>query len=221
MKRWILIGGTMLMIIAAGAFGAVNRKTYTEITKEKNYLEQLQVAEIPGELAVSSCSEMEKNLPALPIILRVQFLDEVEYLFGTSRQKVCVQEVYAGDSFQKGDVVYVTAGWNVVAEDGGGTAELGFVNLPKADSDYLIFVSGELEPFDKSLPVYQIYDETPITPIFAYEEVENLVVPVGEESTYVPYTEVEENEFFSTSEEGMNAWKKLKGKMLEAYPKGL
>lgn len=218
MKRWILVGGTMLMILSAGVFGMVNRKTYTDITKEKNYLERLQVAEIPGEMAVSACSEMERQLPELPVILRVRFLGEVEYLFGTSRQKVCVQEVYAGDSLRKGDVVYVTAGWNVVAEDGGGTAELGFVNIPKADSDYLIFVSNALETFDKSLPVYQIYDETLITPIFAYDDVENLVVPVGEESTYVPYRKVKENEFFSTSEEGMDAWGNLKRKMLEKYP---
>lgn len=220
MRRWILAGSTMLIILAAGAFGIANRKTYTDITKENNYQEQLQVAEIPGELAVSSCLEMEKTLPELPVILRVRFLGEVEYLFGTSRQKVCVQEVYAGDLIQKGDVVYVTAGWNVIAENGTVIAELGFVNLPKTDSDYLIFISDKLESLDKSLPVYKIYDETLINPIFRYGDVENSIVSVGEENTYVPYIEVRDNEFFTTSKDGIQAWKVLKGKMLKTYPIG-
>ena len=86
------------------------------------------------------------------------------------------------------------------------TAEMGFVNLLKMDIEYLSFTSDKVNLLDKSLLVYWIYDETPI---FSYEEIENSIAPIGEENAYVPYTEVKENEFSSTSEEGMKVWEWL------------
>lgn len=217
MKMRILAGITALVVVGAGVFGVINRQTYTDITNEKNFMEKLQVAELPGQFAVTVCEEMQERLPQLPIILRVRFTDDVEYLFGTSRQKICVQEVYAGDDIRVGDTIYITTGKNV-STMGEATAELGFVNIPKPDCDYLVFLSGERDSLDKSLPVYDVYAESLFRPVFCYEDIENKIVPVGEENTYVPYKDVKENEFFCTSEEGMKAWQDLKKNMLDKYP---
>ncbi len=217
MKMRILAGITALVVVGAGVFGVINRQTYTDITNEKNFMEKLQVAELPGQFAVTVCEEMQERLPQLPIILRVRFTDDVEYLFGTSRQKICVQEVYAGDDIRVGDTIYITTGKNV-STMWEATAELGFVNIPKPDCDYLVFLSGERDSLDKSLPVYDVYAESLFRPVFCYEDIENKIVPVGEENTYVPYKDVKENEFFCTSEEGMKAWQDLKKNMLDRYP---
>ena len=87
MKKRILIVITILVLIAACILGIVKRQTYTDITREINYMNKLQVAEIPGDLAVEVCEDMKNNLPKLPIILKVRFINDVEFLFGTSRQR--------------------------------------------------------------------------------------------------------------------------------------
>mgnify|MGYP007025194961 FL=1 len=66
--------------------------------------------------------------------------------------------------------------------------------------------------------MYDVYAESLFRPVFCYEDIENKIVPVGEENTYVPYKDVKENEFFCTSEEGMKAWQDLKKNMLDRYP---
>ena len=48
MKKRILIVITILVLIAACTLGIVKRQTYTDIMREKNYMDKLQVAEIPG-----------------------------------------------------------------------------------------------------------------------------------------------------------------------------
>ncbi len=217
MKKSILIILTMLLIIAAGVFGIVKRRTYTNIIQEDNYMDKLQVAEIPGDIAIEVCKNMKKTLPNLSIILKVRFLDEVEYLFGTSRQKICVQKVYAGEDIEVGDEFYISADLKIIMEEELSAAELGFVNLPRQDYDYLVFLSEKIDTWDESIPVYSIYDETPIVPMFCYEEFENVIYPVNEENTYVPYSEVKENEFFTTTEEGMEAWGNLKDYLLSLY----
>ena len=47
MKMRILAGITALVVVGAGVFGVINRQTYTDITNEKNFMEKLQVAELP------------------------------------------------------------------------------------------------------------------------------------------------------------------------------
>ena len=61
MKKRILIVITILVLIAACILGIVKRQTYTDITREINYMNKLQVAEIPGDLAVEVCEDMKKN----------------------------------------------------------------------------------------------------------------------------------------------------------------
>lgn len=48
---------------------------------------------------------------------------------------------------------------------------------------------------------------------------ENMIVPVGEGPTYVPYDQVKDNEFFAGDEEGFAVWTELKQKVLSAYPR--
>lgn len=218
MKKRILIVITILVLIAACILGIVKRQTYTDITREINYMNKLQVAEIPGDLAVEVCEDMKKNLPKLPIILKVRFINDVEFLFGTSRQKICVQKVYAGDGIEPGDEFYISAGWSIIVEEDLKTAELGFVNTPKLNCDYLVFISEKIDALDKTVSVYKICDQYPIIPLFCYENTSNVVLPVSEENTYVPYSKVKNNEFFTTSEAGLKAWSELKNEMIHIYP---
>ena len=59
--------------------------------------------------------------------------------------------------------------------------------------------------------------ENALTPIFSYQEHENNICETGGESTYVKYNQVCENEFFATTQKGMDALVGLKKEMIEKY----
>lgn len=219
MKIRILTGIIVIAIIGCGVFGVSKRRTYTDITSEPDYLKQVLVAELLTQMAVSNCEQMIEILPNAPIILRVSFTDDVEHLFGVSRQKAVVEEAYAGDTVKAGDEIYITARhWSMIVEQGVSYIERGFVNIPRQERQYLVFIDGEIETLDDSLPVYQLYDESLIAPVFCYEDISNEVVPLAPGPTYVPYSRVQDNEFFVDSEEGLDAWYQLKKELLAAYP---
>lgn len=89
----------------------------------------------------------------------------------------------------------------------------------KEGKEYLVFVTEKVKTNSETLPVYRLYSNSMITPFFCYEDMENVIIPIGEGPTYVPYSQVKDNEFFSADEEGLEAWNSLKQKMLAAYPK--
>jgi hypothetical protein len=64
-----------------------------------------------------------------------------------------------------------------------------------------------------------LYDEFYIAPVFCYEEHQNVIIPTSGDSTYVPYKEVMDNEFFVTSEETLQVMNALKNQMLSLYPR--
>lgn len=208
------------VIFAAAVFGIVKKQSYTNLTEQKNYMEQLQVAEIPAKLAVRSCSELALKLPEVPIILRVQAEEKIEHLFQAGRQKVCIQEVYAGEGVEEGEEVYLFSDhWRLSLTGEPDSVERGFVNVMEVGAEYLVFVTGQVQGLDTAVPVFELYDDSFIAPVFCYEDRDNVIIPVGEESTYVSYKDVRNNEFFAETEEALQAWEELKEKMISAYGK--
>ena len=76
------LGVTAVYLIIA------KRSSYTDISAQSGYIGQLQVAQIPNEIAVEACKKLERALPECPVVLRVKAAGEMEYLFGDGRQKV-------------------------------------------------------------------------------------------------------------------------------------
>lgn len=218
MKRRFLPCFTVCVILAAAIFGGIKRQSYTNVAKEENYLEQLLVAEIPEKFAIANCEKMSSDLPKSPIILRVSVTGDIEHLFLASRQKVCIQEVYAGSGLEIGQEIYLFAGSLSVHTKPYFIAR-GFVNIMQVGKEYLVFISKKIEALNESMPVYKTIDEEFfITPIFCYENQSNVIAPTEGDTTYVPYTKVRNNEFFGETEGALDAWEKLKSEMLSAYP---
>lgn len=222
MKKWILFIATICVILAAAIFGIVKKESYTNITGEENYLEQLYVAEIPEKLATNACSQMLTELPKVPFVLRVQSVGETEHLFGVSRQKVVVREVYEGNELEGGQEIYIwSRHWRLSLNGDYPSIERGFVNVMNDGSEYLIFATQEIDVPDEKIPIFELYDDSMITPMFCYEEKKNVIVETSGETTYVLYRQVKGNEFFGETEEALNAWKQLKTKMLALYPRDM
>ncbi|MGN0142677.1 MAG: hypothetical protein ACI4AD_10650 [Roseburia sp.] len=220
MKSRILLIVTSGIVLAAGLFGAMKKKSYTNLTAE-DYLSLVQVAELPGKMAVSDCANLEETLPQMPVIIRVEAVKEMEHLFGVSRQKVCVREVYQGDGIVAGDEIYLYSNhWNLALTGDPYTIERGFINIMDIGTQYLAFSTGQTEDLYSDTPSYQLYDDSLIAPLFCYENKENQISETNGMTTYVPYVKVRDNEFFGEDEEAVRAFEQLKEKLLLTYPCG-
>lgn len=217
MKFRICAALTLAVILAFAGFGFVKRQSYTDIREEENYFDQLLVAELPEELTSLQCERMAGELPDAPYILRVRVLGEIEFLFRTSRQRVCVEEVYAGEDIKAGDEICLT-GARFARVGEWLTAECDFVHIPRIGYEYLVFLGEQLDTLTEPIPVYGLYYVGVIAPVFCYEDFPHTIWPTGEKNTYVPYQELKENEFFAETEESFQEWEALKRKLLEAYP---
>ena len=106
----------------------------------------------------------------------------------------------------------------IIRKDGWST-ERNFVNVMREGSDYLVF----LRDYDKirwdDCTVYYLDENRVIAPVFCYDDIPNIVIPKSGSDTYVPYSEVRDNEFFAASQAGLDAWLSLKQEMLAAYPR--
>lgn len=218
MKR-ILFALTVIVIGGAAAFGMGKRDTYTDITAEEGYQERLQVAELGEELTAYACEEMRKSLPESPVIAKVEITGGYEPLFGAGRQQAKVLTVYAGEGLAEGQELYVCSDfWTVSMYGEPKTLERNFINIMRTGTAYLIFGEELLEDFPDGLPAVRLCKAGFIAPVFAYGEFPHVILPVGEEHTYVPYSGVKDNEFFPASQEALALWQGLKADMLAAYP---
>lgn len=216
-KFFLLI--IVVAFLGALVFGLVSRTSYTNLTEEENYLDHMKVAEIPENICVSTCESLQQTLPNAPVILRVTPVDDLEHHFGVSQQKVVIKQVFAGGNIDIGDEIFVTSyRWRVIINERINALERGFVNILQNNSDYLVFLSNYAGLVSDDVPVYYLYGESYISPIFCYDDIPNVIVnPLGE-STYVPYKQVMNNEFFATTETSLKVWYNLKQEILNAFP---
>lgn len=236
MKRRTMLIVTVCVVLAAGVFGVVKRQTYTDITKEENYLDKLQVALFPEDMLENTCKIMEKNVEDAPIIFKGEPSGEIEHLFQTGRQKMKVVQVYKGDTIKSGDEIYVySERWQLCLGEEPESVERGFINVMKEGKEYLVFLSKQMEEHYLDIPVYKTYqpgdmdenkgevgtasyEDFMIAPVFCYENMEhNIPTLVNDENTYVPYSEVRDNEFFGMNENSYVLWEQLKERVLEKY----
>lgn len=219
MKKHLFALIVVFLFIGASILGFYFRQSYTDITSEPNYLDQMQVAEISAEMCISACKKMRESLPAAPIIVRVSPTDDLEHQFGLSQQKVMIKEVYAGDGISVGDEIFITSTrWRLIIDGQFRVLERGFVNILQEGADYLVFLTGTVAQLYYDTPIYWLYNKEYIVPVFCYDDIPNTFVPPTGESTYIPYSDVKNNEFFSTSEAGFQAWDELKQELFILYP---
>lgn len=162
------------------------------------------------------CQSLKESLPYAPIILKVTPVDSPEYFFGGRQQKFCIKEVFSGEDLQIGDEIYITADhWKVYPAEK--TMDMGFVNIPQKGTDYLVFLSGSIGYSQHQIEVFRLQSGKYINPIFSYKSYENKIYPTTGEATYVPHSEVSENEFYATESEGIDAFLTLKHQLISLY----
>lgn len=222
MKQRFLLFLTTGVLLAAMVFGMIKRQTYTDVLKQENYLEQMEIAELPERMADFTCSFMSQGMPKAPIILRVEVTGEIDYRMHAGRQKAVIRQIYAGEEPKIGEEIYLySERWHFEFNREPVAISTGFVNILEVGTEYLVFADEVFEDWETGLSVVRVYDgDFVITPVFCYEERQNVVLPTSGDTTYVPYKDVRNNEFFATSEEAMQKIVQMKKQMLSLYPRG-
>ena len=72
---------------------------------------------------------------------------------------------------------------------------------------------------DRTICFLQESDTATPVPMFCYDDIPNVIVTPDGVSTYVPYSEVSSNEFFVTTQVGLDAMLELKESLLKSYPR--
>lgn len=226
--RWISPILICLVVVGFGLFGVKYRSTYTDLTAQPNYTQDFMVAELSGEMCTDACQYAAQELPKSPIIARVTPTEELEPLCRAARQKFQVLQVFKGEGLTPGDTIYIGKehGWSILPNSNPSSLEYGYTNAPQPGREYLVFLSGQAEIVDgfPTIPTYLMpnFARVTPTPFFCYEDFGTMeVVPCDGFGTYVPYSQVSGNEFFSTTQEGLERMLELKHSLLEQYPKGV
>ena len=222
MRQKISLVFTVCVYLAAMAFGIVKKQTYTDLAGQEDYLEQLHVAEITEEFAELACTAMSRSLPDAAIILRIEVTGEIDHLFQVDRQKAVIRQVYAGSGLEAGEEIYIHSNhWQLALYEEPISIERGFVNIMEVGTEYLVFAEAVSKRRKNGIVSVKTYDDFFITPVFCYEEHRNAIAPITGNTTYVPYKDVMDNEFFAASEESLQIIETLKGQMLSLYPKDM
>lgn len=211
---------TAILTLAFGLFGHAGLSSYTNVTEDHAFIESFSVAELPSSAAVQECRILQKTLPKAPAIAKVTPVGSPEYLFMCWMQRVHLETVFSGEDLTDEKDLYITcSSWKAHIEEK--TVGTGFVNFMKEGQTYLVFLSGVTGGIEDDngdiLKLFQLQKDQYIAPVFSYGNHENTVYPTAGESTYVPYTEVADNEFFCTDEEGVAAFMELKNYLTQKY----
>ena len=218
MRYRIWYGIAAVLILAAAVFGLSKRNTYQDLAHSEDPYADVLVAELPEKIALTNCERMRTALPAAPLIMRVQVLEDLEYVFNDSKLKVRVEDVFSGTDCAVGDEIYLTGRFHLSFDEDQTTLECFFVNVPKVGEDYLVFVEERVVSYHDPLPVYRMFPDSIFAPIFHYADSQCTILPTDGLNTYVPYEMVRENEFFVMTERAFQALTDLKHEMLERYP---
>ena len=217
MKKYTFAFVIIVLVLAFGVLVWTKLATYTDITSDPAFMDDFYVAEIPSTLAIEDCQSLKTELLYAPIILKVTPLHKPEFFFKGWQQKVRIEYIFSASTLCEGDEIYITSSrWKAYIKDK--AIDTSFVNFMSEGQSYLIFVEKSVGFEHDKTEVFKLYTKRYIAPVFSYDIHANSVYPVSGDSTYVPYAEVNNNEFFADSVEGLDAFLSLKSLLIETFP---
>ena len=142
---------------------------------------------------------------------------EMDYFFHSGCQEVLVQEVKKGPMELTDRIISLSfRSWSIVKYDKQITMQCGFVNRMQDGVSYLVFLEEPYEAANRK-EIYPFCADNFLATMFRTDNAENVVCQTDAFTTYVPYQEVCNNEFFVTTEKGLDMLLGFKQKMLERY----
>ena len=221
-SRYVLVL-TGITFLVALCYGMYQKKFYKDFNLEEEPLNNFVVALVDEEFLDMQISIMEEELDSANIIIAAKCEDTFEYRFSCNTQEVSVEYVFKGDGLEEGDKIQIARnGTHIYMEQDGFIAgmpsnDLGFVNEMVPGKTYLIFLDRKLNTFNEER-IYIQTDDLIVAPIFCYEAIPNVpCTSINEIGSYARYETVKENEFFITSEKGIEKMEALKEQFISRY----
>lgn len=220
--RYVLVL-TGITFLVALCYGMYQKKFYKDYNLEEEPLNNFVVALVDEEFLDMQISIMEEELDSANIIIAAKCEDTFEYRFSCNTQEVSVEYVFKGDGLEEGDKIQIARnGTHIYMEQEGFIAgmpsnDLGFVNEMVPGKTYLIFLDRKLNTFNEE-EIYIQPEDFIVTPIFCYEDIPNVpCTSIDKIGNYAKYETVKENEFFITSEKGIEKMVALKEQFISKY----
>lgn len=223
MRVKISIGLTVIIFVVLVCLGLYEKRIYKEINDEAAPLEKFEVGIMPDELLDGQLDNMRKNLNSSNIIIAVKCVDNMEFRFNCTTQKVTVEYVFKGDGLSTDDIIDVARRSSTIFMDedmyinGKPSINMGFVNEMIPGEVYLVFLDRKLETFDEQ-KIYIQSDGFIMAPIFCYANIHNAIcVSDSDDDNSASYLSVKDNEFFLMSEQGIDKMESFKKELLNGY----
>lgn len=210
MKKLPMI--TLVIIIIELIIGVICRTTFTNYNDLKYY----NVALIEEEFLQDIQENLDEQYEKSKYIVKVKCISDVTFSFLRTYQLVEIEKVFKGSELTKGEQINVSTYSSRIYFDDM-SVNMGFVNAMNKGEEYLVFLSEVKKSEEYATQIY-LTPETIVTPIFAYDNHQNAIVPAKyEDYLIVNYTDVENNEFFATSEEGVSILNDVKQRLIRKY----
>lgn len=224
MKTRYVLGITGILFVIALCCGLYQKKEYIDLNQEEEPLNRFVVALANEGFLDMQISFMEEDLDASNIIIAAKCEDTYRYRFGCNTQEVSVEYVFQGEGIKKGDKIEIarngthiyTAEVDFIA--GMPSNDMGFVNEMIPGKTYLIFLDRKLNTFNEE-NIYVQSEDFIVAPIFCYEDIPNVPCrSIDKIGLYAKYETVKENEFFITSQRGIDKMEAFKEQLITKYP---
>lgn len=215
----------LLIICGLGVFGLIKKQTYVNMvnSSDKSKIEQLYVGVASDELIDMCYDGIMTELQQTEIIAKVKVLSEPIFASRYYYYDVVFTDVYKGNEIEKGEKASLTKGsWITFLDnkksDGnvGYSLNLGFRNFLEQDEEYLVFIEKKADTLDESNLC--LLSDFVISPVFSYTESESS--PHKSEfndSSFVRYGDVKNEEFFCETEYGIKKLSEMKKILTETY----
>lgn len=220
--KFIYVVMAITILVSVG-IGVNYKSTYTDFNAQEKPLNNFAIALMSDGLLEMQIEVMEESLQDSNIILAVRCKDNFSYHFACVTQQVEVLEVFRGESIKVGDIIDVARASTLVSMDkdalinGKGMCNMGFVNEMVPGKIYLIYLEHRVTTHDEDVNIYIQSNEFILAPIFCYEEIENRPCEDLDGNCYVDYVDVEKNEFFLMSQEGIDKITDFKKRLISMY----
>lgn len=210
----------LALVLLLGLYGLRYRATYTDITQKENFWNDLYIAECNSYEGIMR--RMEGDLKNATHILRITPVSDMWYEHGKGHQTVKILQVFQGEDLHTDQEIIVT---NPITNrlrlynEKEQTIEQLFVNKLMIGKEYLLFCAGSVQMPESPETTVYLLSKDGISQVFCYDEVENVILPVDPENTYVPYASVKNNEFFAANQETLDIWEEIKQAAIAQYPR--
>lgn len=216
--RYIVVVYVLVFCTLLG-IGLHSKSLYKDFNKEEEPLNNFAVGLMTNSLVKAGTNVMKDELEDCNIILAVECKEKSYFQYGCATQKAYVKKVFKGNDIDVGSEIKICTITEIFMNkdmyvNGKICVNLDFVNEMQEGKTYLVFLDGKAKNSD----IYIGPDGFLIKPIFCYEQIKNVPCKSVSKDEYTAlYQDVSDNEFFITSQKGIDTMENYKNYLISKY----